>query len=326
MGIRERSWEKPAGWEVQPSKTVWDWLQLLIVPAMLVAVAVGYNAEASSREHHREDHRIKEDRALARSGQEDATLLSYFTQMDDLMLNGKVVLSEPPSASAAVALNLTRAVIRRVHGRRRAEVLLFLKTAGLWPSLVDRGLTNLGIDLRGLDFSDTVLRDLSLKDVDLRDARFDGATLIRVDFTGADLRGTSFRKANLITVDFTLTNLRRAVFDRAVIGPPKEYRYRLTTSFQSACLSTTSFVKTRFGRTEFLFAAGHTVDFSHAQGLTSLENVESAGLSDVRFDGVPSESQPKLDRHTHARTGLWAICNLRLHWRASAPLPRPAPA
>ena len=35
IGVGERTYKQPDGTVVQPSKTAWDWLQLLIVPAVL---------------------------------------------------------------------------------------------------------------------------------------------------------------------------------------------------------------------------------------------------------------------------------------------------
>jgi len=41
LGVAERRWKKSADEGVQPSsKTAWDWLQLLIVPAMLAGIAI----------------------------------------------------------------------------------------------------------------------------------------------------------------------------------------------------------------------------------------------------------------------------------------------
>jgi hypothetical protein len=48
-GFPERRWKKSPDEEVQPAKTVWDWLQLLIVPAVLAVIAVAYNAAQASR-------------------------------------------------------------------------------------------------------------------------------------------------------------------------------------------------------------------------------------------------------------------------------------
>src|SRR3954454_11647222 len=44
LGVRERRWKKAPDEEVQPAKTLWDWLQLLVVPAILIAVTFAWSA------------------------------------------------------------------------------------------------------------------------------------------------------------------------------------------------------------------------------------------------------------------------------------------
>ena len=44
LGVGERRWKKAPDEEVQPAKTLWDWLQLLIVPAILIGVTFAWSA------------------------------------------------------------------------------------------------------------------------------------------------------------------------------------------------------------------------------------------------------------------------------------------
>jgi hypothetical protein len=44
-------------------KTLWDWLQLLIVPAILVGVTFTLSASQTRSDNKREDRRIAADRA-----------------------------------------------------------------------------------------------------------------------------------------------------------------------------------------------------------------------------------------------------------------------
>ena len=65
LGLRERRYRRDADEEIQPAKTAWDVLQLLVVPAMLAAIAIAFNASQASRDQKREDARIAEDRLRA---------------------------------------------------------------------------------------------------------------------------------------------------------------------------------------------------------------------------------------------------------------------
>jgi hypothetical protein len=64
-GVGERRWKKAPDEEVQPPKTLWDWLQLLIVPAILIGVTFAWSAMQTRSDNKREDRRIAADRAAA---------------------------------------------------------------------------------------------------------------------------------------------------------------------------------------------------------------------------------------------------------------------
>jgi uncharacterized protein YjbI with pentapeptide repeats len=251
--VGERRWKKSPDEEVQPPKTVWDWLQLLIVPAMLAAIALAYNSAQASREHRRED----------RSAQ-DATLLAYFTQEGDLMLKRKLLPGHPKAPAAKVARTITLATVRRLDGRRKAEVVRFLAEAKLLDA------TSPVVDLKDADLSrlnlvGALLTNISFAHADLRGARFDGATLTRLSFAEADLSGASFRGASLGSVEFRQAKLNGAHFDGAKIGRSSDDALGPPTSFFSACLSKTSFVDAYLGNaTDFRLTQGGRVDFRRA--------------------------------------------------------------
>src|SRR3954470_1616751 len=91
LGVRERRWKKAPNEEVQPAKTLWDWLQLLIVPAILIAVTFAWSATQTSSNNKRDDRRIAADRAAAEEARRDATLQAYLEQMTGLMLREKLL-------------------------------------------------------------------------------------------------------------------------------------------------------------------------------------------------------------------------------------------
>src|SRR5437773_8504718 len=85
LGIGERRWKKAPDEEVQPAKTLWDWLQLLIVPAILIGITLVWSYSQARSDNKREDRRIAADRAAAEEVRQDATLNGYLTQMSGLM-------------------------------------------------------------------------------------------------------------------------------------------------------------------------------------------------------------------------------------------------
>src|SRR5829696_4930171 len=288
LGVGERRWKKGPDEEVRPAKTAWDWLQLLIVPAMLAAIAVAFNVAQTSRDRSREDRQIREDRALARAAREDATLESYFKQMSGLILDRHLLRAGSDSTVASVARTITLAAIRRLDGRRKGEVVNFLLQSGLLTtderSKAIVTLVNLwDADLRGVDLRGASLDGIRLVGPDLRGAKFDRASLGDVLFEAANLRGASFRAARLFGATFESSDLTGVVFDDAalhsrLVTPESE----ASTKFSFSCLTNASFVGAYFNIVEFDGVEGRRVDFSEAR----FEGVEAtnAPLADVRLD------------------------------------------
>src|SRR4051794_19364771 len=93
-GLGERRWTTAPGEQVQPPKTLWDWLQLLIVPAILIGVTFAWSAAQTKNDNRRDDRQIRADRAAADQVRQATTLNGYFQQMSDLMLHEKLLSSK----------------------------------------------------------------------------------------------------------------------------------------------------------------------------------------------------------------------------------------
>jgi hypothetical protein len=201
LGVRERRWKKAPDEEVQPTKTLWDWLQLLIVPAILVAVTFAWSARQTSTDNKREDRRSQ-----------DATLRGYLDQMSGLMLDKKLLTSKVNDPVRVVARTVTLATLRRLDGERRGQVVRFLQEARL---LEPRNLrVDLeGADLRRAELPGAELEYASLYSTDLRDANLRGANL-----TGADLSGADLRRAHLGGTYLIHAGLAGAVLREADLG------------------------------------------------------------------------------------------------------------
>ncbi len=200
LGVGERRWKKAPDEEVQPAKTLWDWLQLLIVPAILIGVTFVWSSTQSRSDNRREDRRIAADRAAAEEARRDGTLQAYLDQMSGLMLREKLLTSPQGSAVGAVARTVTLAALRRLDGERKAAVMRFLYEASLLEEL--DGKTPL-VWLGGADLSGA----------DLRRAQLSGAVLFNVDLTGADLSGAVLNAASLVSASLRHAHLSRARLD-----------------------------------------------------------------------------------------------------------------
>jgi uncharacterized protein YjbI with pentapeptide repeats len=234
LGVGERRWKKAPDEEVQPAKTLWDWLQLLIVPAILVAVTFAWSATQTRSDNKREDRRIAADRAAAGEARQDATLRGYLDQMSGLMLHEKLLTSKKGDGVSAVARTVTLATVRRLDGERRGDVVRFLSEARLLKGKNPRVLLNgadlgdahlEGAHLEGANLESTNLEGANLADAHLGGSSFDlanlkGADLERADLTGARLFATHLEGANLEDAylrqaDLSLADLSHAILDHA---------------------------------------------------------------------------------------------------------------
>src|SRR5919199_1816586 len=80
--------------KIQPQreKTLWDWLDLLIVPAVLAVGAYLFNQAEK-----------KNDRAIAEDNQRERALQTYLDRMSELLLKENLLQSQPGDEVRAVA-------------------------------------------------------------------------------------------------------------------------------------------------------------------------------------------------------------------------------
>jgi len=196
--------------EVQRSKTLWDWTNLLIVPFIL-AVGVYY----FSRTEKRNELRIAEQQA------QDAALQTYLDQMTDLLLTKQLRSSQPHAEVRDVARVRTLTALRRLDSDRRTILIRFLHDS----NLIDNDPTNSVVDLRGADLggtdlSHTVFSLISGASINLSEANLGGtnlshSVLSHVNLSnaflwGADLHDAWLGEANLENANMPNTDLRKA--------------------------------------------------------------------------------------------------------------------
>jgi Pentapeptide repeats (9 copies) len=238
-------------WSGFAAKNFWDWLELLVIPLALAAVAFSLNYLVSAREHRREGREAKRERSIAAKNRREDALNAYLDRMSDLLLERRLA-SRPSEATELVARTLTLTVLRRLDGRQKGQVIRFLSEAGL-------------IDL---PFPKVFLHDADLQRVSL-----EGALLHKSYFGLADMRRADLRGAVLLTAQFTQTDLRGADFTGA---------YVQRAQFEGACLSGARFVDTHIETSKFASAQGENVDFSRAE--LARVDLRAAHLTNITFD------------------------------------------
>jgi hypothetical protein len=173
---------------------LWDWLKLLIVPAILAAGGLWFNAQQRDREQK-----------LANERAQDEALQAYFDQMGQLLLDKDTQLrqSKEDDEVRTLVRAWTLTVLQRLDRRRKRTVVQFLYEAGLIykeQTVVSLKQTSLdGVDLFKADLNRANLSGAKLTYADLRWANLSGANLERAELSMANLGGANLYDARRIT-------------------------------------------------------------------------------------------------------------------------------
>jgi hypothetical protein len=234
-------WQPTSGFG---DKTLWDWLELLIVPLALAVIAYLF-----SRFQRREDHAIaaeqrqqdreiageerETERSIARDRNEEMELQNYFDRMSELMLTHNLH-SQPEDetdtpnreTAATIARSRTLAVLRSIQKPvRKGSVVRFLsesklidvinlqaadlKGARLW-------LTDLhGANLEMANLARADLQAANLEMANLQAANLQAARLQVADLHGANLAMAFLSRANLLSANLQAANLEGAYLQGA---------------------------------------------------------------------------------------------------------------
>ena len=180
--------------------TVRNWLELLVVPLVLLGIGLLFQIQQNEVEERRleaEQH-IEEQRA------QDEALQTYLEQMGQMLLDKDRPLLQSKEGDEVQLLARARTVtiLRRLDSARNRDILQFLREARLVPSnkyeiqehIVRLDNSNLSkADLRGANLDSFDLHGTDLSGADLRDARLPWSYLPYAKLNGADLRGAYLR-------------------------------------------------------------------------------------------------------------------------------------
>jgi uncharacterized protein YjbI with pentapeptide repeats len=215
--------------------TLWDWLELLIVPAVIAAGGLWFNNQQQKRQQ--EDNRRQQERGLAIENQRarDEALEAYLDQMSQLLLDKDKPLRQ--SQEGDDVRNLARArtltVLPRLDSERKGSVVRFLYESGLITK--DRRV----LDLSKADLSEADLWRASLTGANLTGAYLTQAYLNNADLTSANLSGAALYGANLSRANLSNANLSSAWLSHANLSGAKgltEEQLLVVRSLQGATM------------------------------------------------------------------------------------------
>jgi hypothetical protein len=183
-------------------RTLWDLLDLLIVPLVIAGAGLWFTAQQDARQQQVEEQRAQ-----------DAALQAYLDQMSTLVLKD---LGNPKVRTLVRARTLT--VLQRLENpSRKEEVLRFLQESELVQRVdgKDPVISLVDAKLQRVEFSNATLHgtDLygaTLSHADLLESDLSMANLSRADLSHADLSGTDLSDANLNYTYFLGADLSEA--------------------------------------------------------------------------------------------------------------------
>ena len=165
-------------------KTLWDWMQLLIVPVALALIAILFNLSTTRNEQKIAAQRYENDQQISLDKQKEDLLQTYLDRMSELLLKEQLGSSTVKPEVRNVARVRTLTVICQLDAYRNGYVLSFLHESGL----IDEGKSIIDLteaDLAGVDLKKVNLRGADLSDADLRRVILDEADLSGANLTGA---------------------------------------------------------------------------------------------------------------------------------------------
>jgi uncharacterized protein YjbI with pentapeptide repeats len=175
--------------------TLWDWIKLLIVPAVIAGGGLWFNRQQRERELEIAREQRERDVEIAERRTQDEALQAYLDQMSDMLTPNKdrpsLYRARPGDSLSSVARARTLTVLSRLDGHRKARVVQFLYEAGLIAK--DRPV----LTLRGANLSEADQYQANLSEADLSGTILSLASLFEADLSSADLTGAILRMVNL---------------------------------------------------------------------------------------------------------------------------------
>jgi uncharacterized protein YjbI with pentapeptide repeats len=219
-GFGEAALPKPENREVRPKKTVWDWLQLLIVPFVLALIAVAFTLYQEGRQSRIERQRTENALEIEKQRAQDVALQDYLDQMGNLLLNKDRPLRQSKEGDEVRTLARARTVtvLERMDPSRKGQIVQFLSEAGLVQRVEGEPIISLDeANLEGADLGGADLFDANLLDAYLLDAYLEGADLRGADLRGAYLEGADLEDADLYDANLEGANLEGADLEDAYL-------------------------------------------------------------------------------------------------------------
>ena len=261
-------------------KTIWDLIELLVIPLALTIIALLFNRAERTSEQTLAQQQREHDRTIADDRNSESALQMYLDRMTELILERGLRESEEDSGVRDIARARTLTVLRSLDRQRRGAVLQFLHDSGLINA--DDAVINLDnadlacAALAGADLEGASLRGANLRRADLTAARLTDADLTKAWLTEARLHRAEMDRATLVGAHMTEADLSRARLSEADMGSDD---FAIQTDLLHANLRQAQLYKADLRRAELRMADLTDANLGKA-------NLEWADLTDANLSGA----------------------------------------
>ncbi len=216
-------WPKWTGFK---GKTLWDLLELLVVPLILAITAFFFRRSERIADRNATEAQLESDRRISQDRTSEKALQSYLDQMTDLLCNQDLASPNRTTQVKAIARTRTLTILDQINYLHKRIVFRFLLEAGMITStnsivpLNDANLSRLilsrinahACNLRGAYLRGAIFTNVDIEKSKMKGADLTNATLVLVGMRGVELEGANLIGATLNSVDLRDANLKGAVF------------------------------------------------------------------------------------------------------------------
>ena len=186
--------------QLQPTKSLWDWLTPLAALAIPVVVGLGaawYGTNQTQATDRATNKQRETELQLATDQQREDRFQNYLDHITDLFLKYNLRGGSPDDELRNVARMRTLTTLIRLDPQRINFMLSFLRESGLAATSADNNpiVTFKGAKLSELDLSGVDLNGFDFSNANLKDAKLCGAMLFGANLNGAILYGADLSDA-----------------------------------------------------------------------------------------------------------------------------------
>ena len=195
-------------------KTLWQWMDLLLVPAALGIGVWGLNRAEKARERETTKDQLRE-----------SALQAYFDTMTELLLehdskkhpvNDLEINHDKEKKRKSLARSRTLSILKGLGKERKEQVIQFLYESELIKKPIFVGMKL--ADLANANFKGITLEGACLNGVDLSNSLLDEAKMEGAELRQANLRWSKMNKSHMSLADLSNANMENANMKGAILS------------------------------------------------------------------------------------------------------------